>query len=283
MESSNQFLGTERIGKLMQKYAIPCIISLLVGALYNIVDQIFIANASYLGSYGNAANTVVFPLTVVALAIAVMIGDGCCAFVSISLGQNEVPKAKRSVGNAVVMCLVSSIVLAALYLIFEDLLHFHGRHAMERQLEREAVGTNIQTISSVRGSSSHHNNPFLILCRQDATETSGACYGVMMVYSGSYQMDVERSQTGLVRVVSGIQEERFAWNLKPGETFDTPEVILSFAAEGLTPLSQQYHRFLRRNICRGPWKDKRRPVLINNWEATYFDFNTEKIVKIVPF
>ena len=161
-----------------------------------------------------------------------------------------------------------------------DLLHFHGRHAMERQLEREAVGTNIQTISSVRGSSSHHNNPFLILCQRDTTETSGACYGVMMVYSGSYQMDVERSQTGLVRVVSGIQEERFAWNLKPGETFDTPEVILSFAAEGLTPLSQQYHRFLRRNICRGPWKNKRRPVLINNWEATYFDFNTEKIVKI---
>ena len=95
MESSNQFLGTERIGKLKQKYAIPCIISLLVGALYNIVDQIFIANACYLGSYGNAANTVVFPLTVVALAIAVMIGDGCCALVSISLGQNEVPKATR--------------------------------------------------------------------------------------------------------------------------------------------------------------------------------------------
>lgn len=118
MEGSNQFLGTERIGKLMQKYAIPCIISLLVGALYNIVDQIFIANASYLGSYGNAANTVVFPLTVVALAIAVMIGDGCCAFVSISLGQDEVSKAKQSVGNAVVVCLVSSIVLTAIYLIF---------------------------------------------------------------------------------------------------------------------------------------------------------------------
>ena len=94
MESSNEFLGTERIGKLMQKYAIPCIISLLVGALYNIVDQIFIANASYLGSYGNAANTVVFPLTVVALAIAVMIGDGCCAFVSISLGQERSPQGK---------------------------------------------------------------------------------------------------------------------------------------------------------------------------------------------
>ena len=104
LETGNQFLGTERVSKLMRQYAIPCIISLLVGALYNIVDQIFIANASYLGSYGNAANTVVFPLTVVALAIAVMLGDGCCAFVSMALGRNEVDKAKRSVGNAVVLC-----------------------------------------------------------------------------------------------------------------------------------------------------------------------------------
>ena len=120
MEHSNQFLGTERIGKLMKQYAIPCIISLLVGALYNIVDQIFIANASYLGSYGNAANTVVFPLTVVALAIAVMIGDGCCAFVSISLGKKEPQNAKKSVGNSVIMILVSSIVLTVIYLVFAD-------------------------------------------------------------------------------------------------------------------------------------------------------------------
>ena len=91
----------------MKQYAIPCIISLLVGALYNIVDQIFIANASYLGSYGNAANTVVFPLTVVALAIAVMIGDGCCAFVSICLGKNETYTAKKSVGNSIVMMILS--------------------------------------------------------------------------------------------------------------------------------------------------------------------------------
>lgn len=120
MEHSNQFLGTERIGKLMKQYAIPCIISLLVGALYNIVDQIFIANASYLGSYGNAANTVVFPLTVVALAIAVMVGDGCCAFVSISLGKKETNTAKKSVGNSVLMIVVTSILLAAIYLIFSD-------------------------------------------------------------------------------------------------------------------------------------------------------------------
>lgn len=120
METGNQFLGTERIGKLMRQYAIPCIISLLVGALYNIVDQIFIANASYLGSYGNAANTVVFPLTVVALAIAVMVGDGCCAFVSMALGRKESNKAKRSVGNAVVLTVAGSVILTALYLIFAN-------------------------------------------------------------------------------------------------------------------------------------------------------------------
>jgi len=113
----NSYLGEERVGKLMRGYAIPCIISLLVGALYNIVDQIFIANASYLGSYGNAANTVVFPLTVIALAIAVMIGDGCCAFVSLSLGMGEPEKAKRSVGNSIILMIVSSLILMLLYLM----------------------------------------------------------------------------------------------------------------------------------------------------------------------
>lgn len=120
MEQNSQFLGTEPVGRLMRRYAVPCIISLLVGALYNIVDQIFIANASYLGSYGNAANTVVFPLTVVALAIAVMIGDGCCAFVSISLGQGDQAAAKRSVGNAVVMSVAGSLVLTAVYLLLQN-------------------------------------------------------------------------------------------------------------------------------------------------------------------
>ena len=119
-EKANHFLGEEHIGKLMRKYAIPCIISLLVGALYNIVDQIFIANADYLGSYGNAANTVVFPLTVIALAIAVMIGDGCCAFVSLNLGRKQAVTARKSVGNSIVMVTVSGLVLCAVYLIFSN-------------------------------------------------------------------------------------------------------------------------------------------------------------------
>lgn len=125
----HSYLAEEKIGRLMRKYAVPCIISLLVGALYNIVDQIFIANADYLGSYGNAANTVVFPLTVIALGIAVMIGDGCCAFVSISLGANNSGNAKRSVGNSIVLCVVGSLLLTAVYLIFAQpiLTAFGGR------------------------------------------------------------------------------------------------------------------------------------------------------------
>ena len=121
MEQKNQlYLGEEKIGKLMGKYAIPCIISLLVGALYNIVDQIFIANADYLGSYGNAANTVVFPLTVIALALAVMIGDGCCAFVSLSLGKEKAGDAGKSMGNAILLTIIISICLTIIYLVFGD-------------------------------------------------------------------------------------------------------------------------------------------------------------------
>ena len=126
---SNAFMETESIGKLMTRYAVPCVISLLVAALYNIVDQIFIANASYLGSYGNAANTVVFPLTVVALALAVMIGDGGCAFVSLSLGRGKTEDAHRTVGNAVVLSVIVSLLLTVVYFGFQApiLTMFGGR------------------------------------------------------------------------------------------------------------------------------------------------------------
>ena len=128
-KKSNAFLESEKLSRLMLKYALPCILSLLVAALYNIVDQIFIANATYLGSYGNAANTVVFPLTVVALAVAVMIGDGCCAFVSLSLGAKKNDRAGRSIGNAVLLVLIGSVILTAVYLIFQEplLTLFGGR------------------------------------------------------------------------------------------------------------------------------------------------------------
>ena len=119
-QHDNRFLAELPVGQLMKKFSIPCIISLLVAALYNIVDQIFIANAAYLGSYGNAANTVVFPLTMVALSLAVMIGDGACTFVSISLGKGEKDDAHKSVGSAAVLCLIVSAVLTAVYFIFQS-------------------------------------------------------------------------------------------------------------------------------------------------------------------
>lgn len=116
---NNSFLETAPVGSLMGKYAVPCIISLLVAALYNIVDQIFIANADYLGSYGNAANTVAYPLTVVALAVAVLIGDGCCSFVSISLGARDAKRAGDSVGSAVILSVLCGVVIMASYLLFQ--------------------------------------------------------------------------------------------------------------------------------------------------------------------
>ena len=129
MEQSQDYLATQKVGTLMRAYAVPCIISLLVGALYNIVDQIFIANASYLGSYGNAANTVVFPLTVVALGLAVCFGDGCCAMVSGLLGEGKKEEAKHSIGNAILLAVVAGCLLTAVYLILDETLisAFGGR------------------------------------------------------------------------------------------------------------------------------------------------------------
>ncbi|MCD8125392.1 MAG: polysaccharide biosynthesis C-terminal domain-containing protein, partial [Lachnospiraceae bacterium] len=126
-ERANAFLGEEKLSTLMKMYSVPCIISLLVAALYNIVDQIFIANASYLGSYGNAANNVVFPLTIVALSLAVMIGDGCCAYVSICLGKNEKEDAHKSIGCAVVLVIIVGLLVAAVYAVLQEaILTFFG-------------------------------------------------------------------------------------------------------------------------------------------------------------
>lgn len=129
---TNDFLEHESLGKLMRKYSIPCVISLLVAALYNIVDQIFIANADYLGSFGNAANTVVFPLTVVALAIAMMLGDGCCTFVSISLGAKEKENAQKGIGSTILAIVATGILLMVIYLIFqENILNMFGANVNE--------------------------------------------------------------------------------------------------------------------------------------------------------
>ena len=159
-------------------------------------------------------------------------------------------------------------------------VHFHGRHAMERQMERRLLFHGIQEIGSTRGTSSHHQNPTVLLCTPNCTETAGACIGAALVYSGSHQTRLECDQLGQVRMVMGIHPDLFRWELKAGETFSTPEVMLSYNDTGLETLSHHFHQAIREHICRGKYQLAERPVLINNWEATYFGFDTEKILHI---
>jgi alpha-galactosidase len=161
-----------------------------------------------------------------------------------------------------------------------DLIHFPGRHAMERQFERVPVMRGIHTISSGRGTSSHQHNPGIILCSKNATEDHGDCYGFNLVYSGSFSAHVETDQIGQTRVAMGLDYEGFCFFLPPGGSFFTPETVMCFSGEGLAALSQRYHRIYRHNLCRGPYKLSPRPVLINNWEATYFDFDGPKLIAI---
>ncbi len=161
-----------------------------------------------------------------------------------------------------------------------DWIHFVGRHTMERQIERTPLLHGIQESSSKRGTSSHQQNPSTILCDKDCTETSGSCVGAMLVYSGSFQTKVEYDQLDQTRIVMGISDDNFSWNLKAGEEFYTPEVVLSFSSSGLETLTHNFHNVVRNNICRGQHKLAERPILINNWEATYFDFNEEQLYNI---
>lgn len=161
-----------------------------------------------------------------------------------------------------------------------ECVHFHGRHAMERLTERMPLCHGIQESSSTRGTSSHHQNPTVLLCSPDCTETSGSCIGAALMYSGSFQTKIQLDQMEQVRLVMGINPELFRWELKPSEVFDTPEVIMSYSSNGMEKLSHNFHKVIREHVCRGKYKLAERPVLINNWEATYFDFNEEKILKI---
>ena len=161
-----------------------------------------------------------------------------------------------------------------------ELIHFHGSHTEERQPERVSLMNGIQTVSSRRGASSHQHDPFVILCRPETTEDAGQCYGLMLVYSGNHRTDVELDQTGSVRSVTGINHEGFSWTLKPGESFYTPEVILTFSSRGLTALSHTYHSFIRNNLSRGRFAASARPILLNSWETTYFDFDADSVLAL---
>ena len=161
-----------------------------------------------------------------------------------------------------------------------DWIHFYGKHTMERQPERAPLLHGRQASGSTRGASSHQQNPFVILCSHEATEDAGDCYGASLVYSGSFLAEVELDQFDQARLVMGISPEGFNWKLDPGQSFETPEAVLIYSDQGFTDLSHKFHHMVHEHVIRGKWKEERRPVLINNWEATYFDFDGDKLLKI---
>lgn len=163
---------------------------------------------------------------------------------------------------------------------YNEWIHFHGRHTLERITERLSLAHGIQESSSRRGTSSHQQNPAVILCNEECTEVNGNCIGAMLMYSGSFSARLELDQLEQVRLVLGINPELFRWELKAGEKFFTPEAVMSFSKNGFEKLSHNFHKTVREHICRGKYKLVERPVLINNWEATYFDFDEKKILKI---
>ncbi|GJM80228.1 alpha-galactosidase [Paenibacillus sp. HMSSN-139] len=161
-----------------------------------------------------------------------------------------------------------------------DALYLSGAWARERHVQRRRLAPGVTGISSRRGSSSHQQNPFLALLRPDATEQRGEVYGFSLVYSGNFTAEAEVEQFGTTRVSIGINPFDFTWKLEPGENFQTPEAVLVYSAEGLGGMSRTYHRLYRTRLCRGQFRDQERPILVNNWEATYFDFNADKIEAI---
>lgn len=161
-----------------------------------------------------------------------------------------------------------------------QLIRLTGAWARERHVTEEALTPGRHSVSSVRGASSHQHNPFLALRRAATTEEHGEAYALSLVYSGNFLAEAEVDQFATTRVRVGIDPETFAWHLGPGEEFQAPEAILAYSATGLAPLSDAFHRLFRSRLARGPWRDRARPIVINNWEATYFDFDEPKLLAI---
>ena len=161
-----------------------------------------------------------------------------------------------------------------------DFITFDGCHTLERNLNRAPLRPGVQSVESIRGMSSHHHNPFVILCGQNADEDHGLCYGAALVYSGNFLAAAERTQLEHNRLLLGINPYHFCWTLEPGDSFTAPEAAMVCSPNGFGEMSRQYHRAIRENLIHDPLQGRDRPVLINNWEATEADFDGEKLLEI---
>ena len=161
-----------------------------------------------------------------------------------------------------------------------EMITMHGSWARERHMQRKTIGYGKSSVSSVRGETGHQDQPFMAVLERTATQTSGDVYGMHLAYSGNFRMLAEVSQFDTVRLMCGIEPENFSWVLESGASFQAPEALLVYSAEGLGGMSRSYHELYRKHLIRSPYKDKKRPILINNWEGTYFDFDETKLYNI---
>ena len=161
-----------------------------------------------------------------------------------------------------------------------DLITLHGSWARERHIQRRSVGYGSQGVFSVRGESGHQDHPFLCLAESDANQEHGTVYGMNLIYSGNFTAQVHQNQFESIRMTMGIHPDGFRYLLEPGEFFQTPEVVIIYSGEGIGKMSREFHDLYRNHLIRSSYKDKKRPILINNWEATYFNFDTDKLLAI---
>ena len=161
-----------------------------------------------------------------------------------------------------------------------EMLTLHGGWVKERQIERRPLGHGKQSVGSIKGHTSHQEHPFLALVSKNATQEQGNVYGMHFVYSGNFLAQVEKNQFDTVRMMMGIHPQDFCWELKENETFYAPETVLIYSGTGLGTMTRNLHDFYRNHLIRSPYKNKKRPILINNWEATYFNFDTDKLIAI---
>lgn len=164
---------------------------------------------------------------------------------------------------------------------FDEVIALPGAHVNERQISRQSLLSGTKVFESRRGTSSHHMNNFIALVHHHTTENTGEAIGLQFVYSGNHSFELEKDQINQLRVVGGINSHCFSWELNANQSFQTPEMILSYSSQGLNKMSQIHHELLRERIARGRHQFAERPILVNNWEATYFDFNSEKIKAII--
>ncbi|MEO1772168.1 alpha-galactosidase [Candidatus Enterococcus ferrettii] len=165
--------------------------------------------------------------------------------------------------------------------MYQEVISLPGAHVRERQISRKEISTGIQTFESRRGASSHHMNSFVAIAGKDTNEFTGEVIGFNFVYSGNHAFELEKDQIDQLRIIAGINPYNFSWELKPKEEFQTPEVLIVYSDRGLNKMSDTYHHLLRERVARGHHQYQERPILVNNWEATYFDFTSQKVEEIV--